>query len=68
MVNKEAVQTFSKKDKISREGRTLGYHTLKSSPNGNTSGKDMIEQWVLPYLPVGKRGFASKVPLAEIAR
>ncbi|HEY9300100.1 MAG TPA: IS5 family transposase [Phormidium sp.] len=28
--------------------------------------KDMIEQWILPHLTLGKRGFSSKVPLYQI--
>lgn len=28
--------------------------------------KDIIEQWILPHLPLGKRGFSSKVPLYQI--
>lgn len=28
--------------------------------------KDMIEQWIIPHLAIGKRGFASKVPLDQI--
>lgn len=28
--------------------------------------KDMIEGWILPHLPIGKRGFTSKVPLYQI--
>lgn len=28
--------------------------------------KDMIEQWILPHLPAGKRGFSSKVPVCQV--
>jgi transposase len=28
--------------------------------------KDMIEQWILPHLSTGKRGFSGKVPLYQI--
>ena len=28
--------------------------------------KDMIEKWILPYLPLGKRGFKTTVPIIEI--
>ena len=31
-----------------------------------TLSKDMIEKWILPHLPKGKRGFASRVPLTEL--
>lgn len=30
--------------------------------------KDMITQWILPHLILGKRGFASKVPIEQIVR
>jgi hypothetical protein len=28
--------------------------------------KNTIETWILPHLPVGKRGFETTVPLEEI--
>ncbi len=28
--------------------------------------KDMIEKWILPFLPLGKRGFKTTVPIEEI--
>jgi hypothetical protein len=28
--------------------------------------EDTIERWIIPYLPVGKRGFATTAPLHEV--
>lgn len=28
--------------------------------------KDMIDKWILPHLPAGKRGFATSVPVVEL--
>ncbi|WP_454976706.1 hypothetical protein [Capnocytophaga bilenii] len=38
----------------------------KEHQNSGTLGKDTINNWIIPFLSVGKRGFKSNFDLASI--
>jgi len=38
----------------------------KKHQNSGTLGKDTINNWIIPFLSVGKRGFKSNFDLASI--
>ena len=38
----------------------------KEHQNSGTLGKDTINNWIIPFLSVGKRGFKSKEIIANI--
>ena len=38
----------------------------KKYQNSGTLGKDTINNWIIPFLSVGKRGFKSNFDLASI--
>ena len=38
----------------------------KEHQNSGTLGKDTINNWIIPFLSVGKRGFQSNFDLASI--